>query len=232
MAGRISSHSLPAGQDVDLEVEDLLDGCYRIKIMLRAPAEVKCMVTIAREKPNPAGGAQASGQTHEMPALNFSFVSEKAQQLKEEREREKMRKAASMGSMPSASGLAQTPLLRGVTSANLGSDAVANIQERQQRGTSVASASSADATPQVSVRPVTVAATPYEPSTPTLSLSAFGEDSKKGSEARRLSSELVTKPEDSAKQKGKLEDMTSMEYSYDEVNPNTSSQRGEAVKAS
>ena len=219
VSGRISSHSLPAGQDVDLEVEDLLDGCYRLKIMLRAPAEVKCMVTIAREKPSPAAGAQASGQTHEMPALNFSFVSEKAQQLKEEREREKLRKA-SMGNLPT-----QTPLLRGFTSANL----AATTQERQPRGTSVASASSAEATPQASVRPHAAAAsinTPQHSSTPqpapqsATPQPAATDDSKKGSDARKLSTELPRTPEDATKQKGKLEDMATMEFRYDESNPN------------
>ena len=148
-----------------------------------------------------------------------------------------------MGSLPGGSGAVQTPLLRGSTHSNLGAE---SNQERQPRGSSIASASSADATPQVSTRPnEAVAATgPQDAVTPQATQQpAVDDDSKKGTEARRLSTDVPRKSDESAKQSpdarrlstdaskqtGKMEDMTSMEYRYDETNPNVLSQRGDAA---
>lgn len=143
VSGRISSHSLPAGQETELEVIDLHDGRYVFKIMLRAPADVKCLVTIAREKPNPSAGAAAVPVT-EMPPVSLSFISEKAQQLKEER----ARKAAMQGGSSDA-----MKLLRSNTSMSISAVQEAAAGWSADAPPKPPSVASSSTTPQASVRP-------------------------------------------------------------------------------
>ena len=83
VTARLSGQGIPAGQESELECTDLGTGQYTLKITLRAPAEVKVIVAIAREKPS---GTQVSmpGAVSEMAPVHLAFVSLKAQQMKED----------------------------------------------------------------------------------------------------------------------------------------------------
>ena len=84
---------MPAGQDTELEVEDCNDGRYILRLMLRAPCEVKVLISIARERPNPTT-ATMPGTVQDFPHMHLNFLSLKALQMQKERE---AKKAAQMG---------------------------------------------------------------------------------------------------------------------------------------
>lgn len=81
ISGKLTGPNLPPGQDANVEVVDNNDGSYVLKLWLKAPADIKLIVTVARDI-----GPGQPPNILEFPHLSLSFMSLKAWQAKMERE--------------------------------------------------------------------------------------------------------------------------------------------------
>ena len=91
---RISSVTLPSGQDTNVPVEDRGDGTYQMRLNLKAPCEVKLAIQVTREKPGPG---QVNVQWFEFPIIPLSFENLKAALAAQEREKQKAAATATAG---------------------------------------------------------------------------------------------------------------------------------------
>jgi len=83
---KLHGSNLPPGQETNVEVEDREDGTYALKLLVKSPADLKCLVSVLKEKPVSATAIQDPKNVSEFPPLMLNVTSEKAHQFKLERE--------------------------------------------------------------------------------------------------------------------------------------------------
>ena len=93
VVGRLSGPNLPTGQEMDVEVTDCDNGTYVLKVLMRAPCEIKILVTASREKPG-AAGVSMPGANNEFPPISMQFVSQKNYELHQEKQKKKAEEEA------------------------------------------------------------------------------------------------------------------------------------------
>lgn len=82
VTARLSSATMPAGQDTNFEFEDGSNGTYRMQLVVKGPAEVKLTIYVQRERP----GSGKDVPAIEFPAISMSVATHKQAQFLAERE--------------------------------------------------------------------------------------------------------------------------------------------------
>lgn len=85
VTARLGGPNLPQGQDTNVPVRDLDNGTYILDLSLKSPADIKLIITVAREKKSSAQGS-VPGQAAEFPPISMSFTSKAAALAAAERE--------------------------------------------------------------------------------------------------------------------------------------------------
>lgn len=121
VTGKLTGPNLPPGQETNVPVEDSDDGQYKLHLCLKAPADVKLIINVARDM----GPGVLPDAGREFPHLSLKFESLKAFKAREEREALKVSSAPKAGEIKDGEG--------------------GTMQQRQQKKASVEQAGEATA---------------------------------------------------------------------------------------
>ena len=86
---KLSGSNLPPGQDVNVEVEDMGDGTYAFKLLIKSPSDLKLLISVLKIKPISPTAIVDPKDISEFAPIALSFTSVKAYQAKQEREARK-----------------------------------------------------------------------------------------------------------------------------------------------
>ena len=126
ISGKLQGSNMPPGQDPNVEVVDKGDGRYIFKLWLKAPADVKLYITIAKPSADPVLAADPKNMLEFAP-VSLSFTSLKALRAKQERDARKAEKVLP-GSSSSAAAVSATTGGAGASVATLSSTADASLK--------------------------------------------------------------------------------------------------------
>ena len=126
ISGKLQGSNMPPGQDPNVEVVDKGDGRYIFKLWLKAPADVKLYITIAKPSADPVLAADPKNMLEFAP-VSLSFTSLKALRAKQERDARKAEKVLP-GSSSSAAAVSATAGGAGASVATLSSTADASLK--------------------------------------------------------------------------------------------------------